>query len=119
MCRLAVQGIAHRIEIPQPLKRICNLQQRTVAVIPQAAKYLFWCRAKVHNGPALVEMLPVLGTQHGPATSRHNAGRASREFIKDRGLNVPKTVLPFPLKELADRTAQSLFNHVVRVKKGQ
>jgi len=102
MCCLPVQGISHRIEIPQSLQRICNLQQRTVAVIPKTAKHLFWCRAKVHNGTALVEMFPVPGSQHGPASGGHNTGRAGREFIKDRGLNVPKAVFPFPLKELAD-----------------
>ena len=64
-----------------------------------------------------MQLLPVGRPQYNPTTCGQNAFRIECELTNHRLFDITETVFPLTLKILADRAAQLLLYHMVRIKK--
>ena len=64
-----------------------------------------------------MQLLPVGGPQYNPTARRQNTLWFERELTNHRLFDITETVFPLTLKILADRAAQLLLYHMVRIKK--
>lgn len=114
-----VKRITNGIQVPQPRQRVCDLQQGSIAIVAQSPEQVVRGRLQIHHLPALPQMLAILRAQNGSAARGKNTVRSERQGVQHRCFGVTKTLLPFALKVLANRTPEAGFNNVVGVDERQ
>ena len=117
---LAIERIAHRVELAQPLARIGHLQQRTGGVAAEAAREIVDLGVQVDDGGAGLHLGPVGRPQHAAATGGDDPLLGIGERLADHALlDFAKCRLAFAIEELTDRAAEIDLDLVVGVQKRQ
>ena len=66
-----------------------------------------------------MQTLAIGGAQYNPATGGQHTFWIKREFSDDRFLDITEPVFALAFEVLADRAAQLLLYHMVRIEKGK
>ena len=119
MRAFAVQRVALGMERAQARQRVVDLQQRALGVVAQAAVQLLGRGAQVNHRAALAQVPPVGRPQHRATASGQHARRALRQLVDHSLLDVAKGRLALVVKVVADRAAQALLDHRVRIRERQ
>ena len=84
--------------------------------MPQTPKQLIRRRVKVDNLPPVMQLLAVGRPQYDPAAGGQNAFWIERELPNHRLFHITEPTFALAFEILADRAAQLLLYHMVRIK---
>jgi len=112
---LAIQRLAQREQLRDPLARILRLQQRSRAVAAQPLPQVGERRLQEDHQPALGEQVAVLRAHHRAASGgEHDRGQPG-QFVEQRRLTATKTLFALEFEHGRDRHAAALLEHLVGV----
>jgi len=113
--RFTVQRVALRVQLPQLGKRILNLQQRPLGIVPQSTEQFFWRGAQVDDGPVISHQVSILFAKNGTAARRKNNIPLHHQLGKRDLFDITKSMLALALKKCTDTASDALLNFGIKI----